>query len=157
MSRAGQRIITLIQDIATRVAKQHAPQIFYGKVTGVEPLKIRVDERYEVGEGFLLLDSRCVETWIKIPQDDEYEHVHKIKGTTKNTKVTGLTTACTAGGASVTDTIGHTHEIEFDSQKALENIKLWRGLVEGDVVKIIRVGSLHYVLERVEGISNDSK
>ena len=162
MSRSGQKIVGLIQDIATRIARQHAPQLFFGEVLEVEPLKIKVDDRYEITDPFIVLDSRCKETWIKIPEDSNPEHVHKIQGSTKNTKIITMTTTATVGPSAnlgvLSDTAGHTHEIEFDSQKALEKILLWRGLEAGDKVKILRVStSIHYILERVEGITNDPK
>lgn len=178
MNRAGQRIITLVQNIATRIAKQYAPQLFYGEVKSTEPLKIRIDDRYEVGEAFLLLDSRCVETRIRIPQDDNYEHTHTMEEMLVDMQAmspAGPVTFAPAGEmppfeikdpdnpdqmipnpdlAMLPAVLGlrHAHTIN----KALEEILLWRGLEKGDKVKVLRISTnLHYVLERVEGVTND--
>lgn len=187
MSRSGQKIVGLIQDIATRIARQHAPQLFFGEVLEVEPLKIKVDDRYEITEEFILLDSRCKETWIKIPEDGNPEHTHTMEEFLVDVTATGnlgapiifvpLGIDAMVPNPSfdpneqesatnpkkivnpdipnpTTLSLKHRHSIN----NALEKILLWRGLEEGDKVKILRVStSIHYILERVEGITNDPK
>lgn len=154
MSDIAQVLIETIQRIARSVCQQQACVLLYGEVLGVEPLRIKVDQRYEIGEDFILLDSRCVETRIEVPQHGQASHVHRIQGTTGSTVLENLV----APNGPVVDgpPAGHTHSIDFDSQEALANILLWRGLEQGDKVKMLRLSTqLHYVLERVGGITND--
>ena len=152
-------MIKHIIDIAERVCKRFDVGFIYGEVISVQPLQIRVDDRYVIDETFIVLSGFCKETIIKIPNNKDYEHVHLIKGTTKNTKVALTTTATMglSGPATVTDASGHTHEIEFDSQKALPDILLWRGLRKGDKVHLIRFtqASIHFVIERIVGVTNE--
>lgn len=156
MSDIAQVLIETIQRIARSVCQQHACVLLYGEVLGVEPLRIKVDQRYAIGEDFILLDSRCVETRIEVPQQDQASHVHRVQGTTGTTVLGGLTAGPPPTALPVADPTGHTHSIDFDSQEALANILLWRGLEVGDKVKMLRLSTqLHYVLERVGGITND--
>jgi hypothetical protein len=158
MSDIAQVIIDTTQRIARAVCKQHECVLLFGEVLAVGPLRIKVDQRYEIGEEFILLDSRCVETRIQVPQHDQASHHHRVQGTTGITVLTGLTATVGPPPASgpVTDPTGHTHPIDFDTQDALADILLWRGLQVGDKVKMLRLSmQLHYVIERVEGITND--
>lgn len=129
-----------------------------GEVTGVDPLKIKIREGYEITEEHLILSCLCVETWIRTPknQQDEYEHLHEIDADTENA-TTGIILNPGTGGASMVDT-GHKHHISIKTKTALPEICLWRGLKKGDEVIILRFGggTLHYVLERVGGLTNDS-
>lgn len=153
MSDIAQVLIETIQRIARAVAQQQACVLLFGEVLAVGPLKIKVDQRYEIGEDFILLDSRCVETRIQVPQHDQASHLHRVQGTTGSTV---LALVAPAPSGPIPDPTGHTHSIDFDSQEALPDILLWRGLEVGDKVKMLRISTqLHYVLERVGGVTND--
>lgn len=161
------RLLDAVREIVRENIDQSAPILLYGEVLGVAPIKIRVKDTYEVDEDFLILDSRCKETWIKIPTDGEPEHEHD-----EDDKLCDLTFAFNPGAGGATLSISgdvtvvdptlstgngtvhlkHKHKIE----KSLEKICLWRGLKAGDRVKILRIGSVHIVLERLEGITNDT-
>lgn len=145
-----------IINVVEKVCKRFDVGFIYGEVTSVEPLKIKVDDRYEIDKDFIILSGFCRETIIKIPVDDENQHVHKIKGTTKITMLSG---PLDGTGAPITDAAGHSHNIEFDSQKALPDIMIWRGLEKGDIVRMLRFtsASVHYVLEREVGVTNNPK
>lgn len=149
-------MMKLVIDVAEKVCKRFDVGFIYGKVTSVDPLKIKVDDRYEIDKDFIVLSGFCKETIVKIPVDDENEHVHQVKGSTKRTILNG---PLDGTGAAITDAAGHIHEIDFDSQKALPDIMLWRGLEKGDIVRMLRFtsASVHYVIERETGVTNDPK
>lgn len=119
-------------------------ELLYGEVTSDNPLKIKVDNRFELDETFLILSQNVRETWIKIPEQNDFKHIHEIPQWR------------TELGGSVDP---HTHIIKpWKTEEALPEIKLWRGLKTGDKVLMLRVkkGRQYFVLERVEGVKNDA-
>lgn len=157
----GDYLLATMERIARRLIQAREPLCLTGEVTATKPLKIRV-KNYELGEEHLVLDVRCTEQWIRVPKDGANQHVHQIKGNTEETSETGEFKG-TIGGSPASGTItltAHKHAIDFDSQKALPDICLWRELRVGDKVRIIRLegGRIHWVTGRIEErIANDSK
>lgn len=118
-------------------------ELVYGEVTSDSPLKIKVDNRFELDETFLILSQNVRETWIKIPEQDDFKHFHIVPVWKTD-----------EGGAPP-----HIHTISpWKTEEALPEIKLWRGLKTGDKVLMFRVkqGGQYLVLERVEGVKNDA-
>lgn len=118
-------------------------ELVYGEVTSDSPLKIKVDNRFELDETFLILGQNVRETWIKIPEQDDFKHFHIVPVWKTD-----------EGGAPP-----HIHTISpWKTEEALPKIKLWRGLKTGDKVLMFRVkqGGQYLVLERVEGVKNDA-
>ena len=140
---AGNKLIKIMQD-AAKPPSGETTDLLFGEVTSVSPLKIKIDNRFEVDEKFLILGALVRETIIKIPQRDNNNHSHNIPA-----QVT----------LSVDDNdipVGHTHKIPAHvTNNALPDILLWRGLIVGDKVRILRVnkGQQFFVLEREEGIT----
>lgn len=188
-------VIRLLEEVKRMIRdaiRQNEPRVMFGEVTSDSPLKIKVKDSYEIDEDFMVLDSRCVETWIKIPTDGNPKHAHTMEEALVDYQATGnmgapiifvplgveayidnpdfdpekeQTDKDIPGTGSnpkkklnpavpnpTTLPLKHTHTI----QDALEKICLWRGLKKGDKVKIVRIGSVHFVTERVEGITNDT-
>lgn len=100
---AGNKLIQTIQSMA-KTPIGETTDLLFGEVTSVSPLKIRVDNRFEVDEQFLILSALVKETIIHIP--------------------------------------------------TAETVTLWRGLIVGDKVRLLRVnnGQLFYIIEREEGV-----
>lgn len=98
---AGNKLVKIMQD-AGKVPGSESTDLLFGVVTSTDPLKIKIDNRFEVDEKFIILSTLVKETIIKIP-----------------------------------------------------NILLWRGLIVGDKVRVLRVnqGQMFYVIEREEGIT----
>jgi hypothetical protein len=98
---AGSKLINIIQN-AGKMPTGETTDLLFGVVTSVSPLKIKIDNRFEVDEKFLILSALVKETTISV----------------------------------------------------LPNILLWRGLIVGDKVRVLRVnkGQMFYVIEREEGI-----
>ena len=137
---AGSKLINIIQN-AGKMSTGETTDLLFGEVTSVSPLKIKIDNRFEVGEEFLILSALVKETIIKIPrrEEEKYTHTHVIPEHTTS-----------PGGEG-----SHTHTIpQMDTLSALPDILLWRGLIVGDKVRVLRVnqGQMFYVLEREEGI-----
>lgn len=141
----GQALRDTVKLIVERYLESKKPTEFvYGEVTSDRPLKIKVDNKFELDETFLILGQNVRETWIKIPENDKFKHKHVIPEW--RTEI----------GGSMDP---HTHVIKtWETEEELPEIKLWRGLKTGDKVLMFRVkqGQLYYVLERVEGVKNDA-
>ena len=134
---AGNKLIQTIQSMAKPPIGE-TTDLLFGEVTSVSPLKIRVDNRFEIDEQFLILSALVKETVIKIPEREENKHLHVISQ---------HTTSAAGEGP-------HTHTIpQMNTLSALPDILLWRGLIVGDKVRLLRVanGQMFYVIEREEG------
>lgn len=106
------------------------------------------------------MSATVKETWIDIPTtnggtagedtgtDGVFMHRHHIVGTTE-----------TGGKGDGQGATGHTHDINIYTKYALPRIRLWRGLVVGDVVRLLKVqdGQFYFVLEREEKITNEGE
>lgn len=129
---AGEKIIEIINR-AKKEDDASSTEFLFGQVTSIAPLKIKIDNRYEVDEKFLILSAMCKEMVIKIAA-----HTHSVPAHSTQ-----------SGGD------GHSHSVnEQSTAAALSSVKLWRGLKVGDKVRMLRVskGQQFYVLEREEGI-----
>ncbi len=121
-----------------------------GEVISIEPLQIKISDKTVLDSKSLLLSATVKETWIDIPttpqdesagSDGVFMHRHHVTGTTGE-----------AGEGP------HTHTIDIYTEYALPKIRLWRGLVVGDVVRLLKVqdGQFYFVLEREEKITNET-
>lgn len=129
----------------------HFTDVITGKVTSVEPLKIKIGDKLEITERNLVLSALVQETWINTPTtpdplepaDDKYQHRHYIDAETE--------LANDGQGAD------HKHAIKVYTEFALPKILLWRGLQVGDIVYLLRVAKAqtYFVLQRQEGITNE--
>lgn len=136
---AGNKLVKIMQD-ASKTPNGETTDLLFGVVTSVAPLKIKIDSRFEVDEKFLILSALVKETVIKIPKRDDNTHLHVIPQHSTQS----------AGEHP------HTHVIpEMNTKSALPDILLWRGLIVGDKVRVLRVnqGQMFYVIEREEGIT----
>ncbi len=136
---AGNKLLKIMQE-ASKMPTGETTDLLFGVVTSVSPLKIKIDNRFEVDEKFLILSALVKETVIKIPEREENKHSHVIPQ---------HTTSAAGEGP-------HTHTIpQMNTLLALPDILLWRGLIVGDKVRVLRVnqGQMFYVLEREEGIT----
>ncbi len=136
---AGSKLVKIMQD-AGKMPAGETTDLLFGVVTSVSPLKIKIDNRFEVDEKFLILSALVKETVIKIPERDANNHRHEIPQHTTSPAGEGP----------------HTHNIPaYNTNNALPDILLWRGLQVGDKVRILRVnkGQQFFVLEREEGIT----
>lgn len=135
---AGDRFIKIMQNAAKQPASESTDLIF-GVVTSIAPLKVKVDNRFEVGAEFLILSALVKETIIKIPKRDVNTHTHTIPASNTGQAGEGP----------------HSHSIPAHiTNAAMPDILLWRGLIVGDNVRMLRVnsGQMFYILEREEGI-----
>lgn len=148
----GQTFVETVKRIVERYLESKKPaDICFGEVKAVSPLVIRVDNRFEIDETFLMLSAFVKEKWINIPEDADNQHIHIIPAIDDEG---GIWQTDPAAGPAT-----HTHTIsEWKTKLALQKIKLWRGLKVGDKVRMIRLkeGQLYYVIERMEGITNDA-
>lgn len=136
---AGESLVALIHQIASqKVKSQVVSDLITGEVISVAPLKIKVSDKLTLSSSMLMLGHAVKETWINVPIHEEPGHIHE----------------CNQPPDSSGDS-----EITFNTETELPRIKLWRGLKIGDKVRMIRFqsGQMFYVIEREEGITNDSE
>ena len=125
---------------ATKRNPATVTDLVWGVVTSIDPLKIKVDNRFEITEDFIVLSALCQEAIIKIPTEAIVQHLHIVPQHSTQA----------AGDPS------HTHVINsFSTELAMPEIRLWRGLIIGDNVRMLRInnGQTYFVMEREEGIS----
>jgi hypothetical protein len=147
----GNKLVKIMQD-AGKPSSSESTDLLFGEVTSVSPLKIKIDNRFEVGEEFLILSALVRDTVINIPAIDvsyreDNQHSHVIPATV------------TLSIDSNNNPVNHNHKIaSWNTELALPSIRLWRGLIVGDKVRVLRVnqGQMFYVLEREEGV-NDTR
>lgn len=131
---AGDRLIHTIQNMS-KPPIEETTDLLYGEVISITPLKIMVDNRFEVDEQFLILSALVKETIINISS-----HLHN-------------------GPSRVTASAGehpHSHSVPAaNTSSELPSIRLWRGLIVGDKVRLLRVanGQMFYVMERDGGVT----
>ena len=150
MSTIGKTILEAAKR-ASQIPDFHFSDVVSGKVTSVEPLKIKIGDKLELNEKNLILSAFVQETWINVPTtpnplepaDGKYQHRHYIEAETE--------LANDGQGAD------HKHAIKIYTEFADPKILLWRGLQVGDVVYMLRVarGQTYYVMQRQEGITNE--
>lgn len=153
----------MIEDITNHVLniirQESNPVLFMtGEVISINPLQIRISNKQTLDEDELLLSATVKETWIDIPTtngaeagedsgtDGIFMHRHHIVGETQEANDGGQ-------GAQ-----NHKHQIDIYTKYELPKIRLWRGLIVGDVVRLLKIqeGQLYFVLEREEMITNET-
>lgn len=129
-----------------------------GEVVSINPLQIKISNKLTLSEDSLLLSATVKETWIDIPTttgaesgedagtDGVFMHRHHIVGETEEANDGGQ-------GAQP-----HKHAIDIYTKYDLPKIRLWRGLIVGDIVRLLKVqdGQFYFVLEREEMITNET-
>ena len=157
---AGERLIDIMNQVK-KEDKSDTTDLMFGVVTSINPLKIKVENRFEITEEFIVLSAMCKEMTVNI-----FAHTHQITVWNAGTHTHG-TPAGTSGATTVGDHGTHTHSIPAATTNSkgvhshgatatekLTSVTLWRGLQVNDKVRMLRVskGQMYYVLEREEGI-----
>ena len=109
---------------AGRTPQNEIVDIVVGEVTSVKPLKVKVENR-ELTESFLVLGALCKETHIKSEAFTIPTHTHSVPDGQ-------------SGSSKSTPT----------------DVLLWRGLLVGDKVLMLKVGrgQKYFIMQREEGI-----
>ena len=73
---AGTKLIQVIQETARKVFQDSKPtDLLFGVVTSVSPLKIKVDNRFELGHEFLIISKLCKELLVEVNHSDGKETI----------------------------------------------------------------------------------
>lgn len=158
-----------IKKLAAYESRKYSTSVLFGTVTEIgdnNSVKIKLFNGFEIGGAQVVLSMFCTERTIHIPYDgsesddeDLNSHVHdeeEILGTLKIShtptggcvlNVTGDDNLTVIGGTPVPTPpaecqilFRHKHKIK----PALPTIKLWRGLVVGDIVVLSEMGNGQY-------------
>lgn len=141
----GERLLNTMRNVA-KLPLSEMTDLLVGTVSSIDPLKVKFEGKFEIDEDFLLLSPFVQEFKILIPELPENEHYHH--------------TPSAATGSGGED--GHSHSIPIMQTSvayALPEIKLWRGLKVGDIVRVLRInqGQLFYILDREGDLADDTK
>lgn len=162
-------LLERIREMIQSLIKQSEPTFCYGLVTAVNPLKIKVKDSYEIDEEFIILDSRCRHTVVKVPVDGAEKHAHdedefsfvKMGIGNMGAPIQWIPAGGDAPPVTIPDPNDPSKQIHnpaFDEwvasqsptttldvshkhsiHPALPELLLWRGLKVGDKVKILRL------------------
>lgn len=129
----GETILQIIKE-ASKPPESETVDVVYGTVATVSPISIRVDSKLTIPADSIELSCLCkpFSTTVLI-------HTHEVPA--HNTQ--------SAGDPS------HTHNVNaLTTGPAQATIQLWRGLIVGDTVRMIRLsrGNKYYVIERSEAL-----
>ena len=150
---SAMEILKIIQNTARYEANKTLALIEIGEVLEFSDnlVEILLANGSKISGNNIYLSDRCLPRTIKIPYDDDASHIHKIDAKTEVQKVSLTTTATigTGGVGAISDSKGHTHDIKINTKPALTQIKLWRGLIKGDLVVMLKMSNGRYfALER---------
>ena len=162
-----------VKRLAAYEARKYKTSITFGKVTAIDDgaVKIKLFNGMEIGGAQLVLSMFCRERTIHIPYDNSAEdnenadsHIHdedEMLGslTIQHTPVGGCKLTI-AGDSNLTVTgdptagcvvaFRHKHKIH----PALPTIKLWRGLIVGDIVVVSEMGDGRYYVHERASVAN---
>ena len=142
MSSDGHRLVQAMRK-AGKTPQNEIVDIIIGEVTSIKPLKVKVENR-ELTESFLILSALCKETHIYTDNIKKLDHTHIVP----------LASTQTAGTDSHSHTINKRNTESTTPKEGDYDIMLWRGLVVGDKVLMLKVGQgqKYYILQRQEGV-----
>lgn len=148
-------LLNIITDHVMSVIKQEQeePTLFLtGEVVQVNPLRIKISEKFTLEENSLLLSATVKETFIQIPAPTELDMTEASDNVFQHRHYINAKTEMASDGHG-----NHQHDIKIYTEFALPKIRLWRGLMVGDVVRLLKVqdGQFYFVLEREEKITNE--
>ncbi|MEG0297629.1 MAG: DUF2577 family protein [Clostridium sp.] len=152
---AGEKLVKLIQQGARgAIPPTSLTDLTYGTVTDISPIKISIEDRFEVDSSCLLLSPFCYEKkltvevpahthTVTINDHNVSKHKHKLDDETKETQENDDVT------------LKHSSNIS-EGKKTNIQIVVWEGLKVGDKVSLLRVseGQKFYVLDK--GGSSDT-
>lgn len=146
---AGEKLVKLIQQGARgAIPPTSLTDLTFGTVTSISPIKIKIEDRFEVDSSCLLLSPFCYEKKItiefpshthglSIENHTNLNHKHKLEDGAKETKENENITLTHQGDISASD-------------KIQIPILIWEGINIGDKVTLLRVseGQKFYVLDK---------
>ncbi|MGG7176196.1 DUF2577 domain-containing protein [Clostridium paraputrificum] len=147
---AGEKLVGLIkQGAANAIPQTSLTDLMFGTVTSVEPLRILIENRFEVDSSFLLLSPFCYEKKIKI-EIPTHEHSITVQdhiGLKHKHYVDETNTKETEENEDIT--LKHEASISSVAKKVIE-VPIWDGLNVGDKVSLLRVsnGQKYYVMDK---------
>ena len=120
---AGERLVKWMNEL--KISESDRTDFVFGEVIGISPLRVRVENRFDVGEDFLILSQMVKEHKIQVP-----------------TPATVQTSQVEIEGQSVVTAVS--------LEQGLQDIIIFRSLQIGDHVRMIRgqKSQLFYVIER---------
>lgn len=154
----GDKTIELMREITQKVMQANQlSRLLFGRVTAVSPLKIWVDNRFQLTEEFLILSPLCKRRSVKAPG-----HVHTLEGLSVGAYTPPAHSHSlpqevwpeqqdeTKRLTEEDRPVQHTHTIQsgVTGENAETEIVLWEGLQQGDKVCLtpFNKGQVYYVM-----------
>lgn len=82
---AGEKLIGIMNSIRSE-DKSDTTDLLFGTVSSISPLKIKIDNRYEITQEFIILSALCKQTVISVPA-----HSHSYSEGQTGTALTSIT------------------------------------------------------------------
>lgn len=147
---AGEKLVNIIRKGASQAIPQTSlTDLMFGQVTSLNPLKILIENRFEVDSTFLLLSPFCYEKKIsiQIPSHDHEVSIRDHRVLKHKHYVDDTKSKETLENEDIT--LKHEANISSYPSKIIE-VTLWNGLNIGDKVSLLRVsnGQKYYVLDK---------
>lgn len=123
---SGEKLLEVMKKAARQVNPQeNQSDILYGQVMSLLPLKVKVDNRFELSENSLTLSPFCYDRVLTFNEDEPHDHIVETSN--------GRYTSSRYPGKQI-------------------SITLWQGLRVGDIVRLLRYekGQKFYILEKGE-------
>lgn len=123
---SGERLLGIMRKTgAQSVPVENRTDILYGTVTSISPLKVIVDNRFEVNQKQLTLSPFCYDRIVTFNEDEA--HTHTVE------TYYGVKTSSEYPGKQI-------------------SITIWQGLRVGDKVCLLRYrgGQMFYILDKGE-------
>ena len=123
---SGERLLGIMRKTgAQAIPPESRTDILYETVTSISPLKVSIDNRFEVTQDFLTLSPFCYDHIITFNEDEA--HTHTVE------TYYGEKTTSTYPGKQISVTV-------------------WQGLRVGDKVRLLRYrsGQMFYILDKGE-------
>jgi len=135
---AGERLIEVMQAAAMGAAEDKGmADVIFGQVTGTSPLTVKIDNRFELDEDFLIVPRSLTDYAINITVDhstEPHSHTHAITDT------------YSGGGSASTEVHSHAYT-------GTKTITIHNALASGDQVIMVRAmgGQKYLITDKVGG------
>ena len=138
---AGEKLVELMKTAAIgAVENKSMADILFGEVTSEKPLKVKVDNRFELDESFLIVPRNLTDYTVTVMIDNRTEidlirnigHIHS--------------TPAGDSGSALDINLDHSHAYKGDKKYIIKN-----GLKTGEKVILLRAigGQKYYILDKV--------
>jgi len=138
---AGEKLVEIMKTAALgAVENKSMADILFGEVTSEKPLKVKIDNRFELEESFLIVPRNLTDYTVTVMMDDRTE-IDLIRNLGHS-----HSTPSGSSGSALDINVDHSHAYKGDKEYVIKN-----GLKAGEKVILLRAigGQQYYILDKV--------